>query len=103
MAGVTAAANAALANFPADSRQAPIINGPGADTYPIASYTYLLVYRDQKDKDKGTDLVSFLAWALTDGQGIEEGLGFAPLPAGVQQKALAAVHTITTGGASIWP
>jgi phosphate transport system substrate-binding protein len=102
-AGVTAAANAALANFPADFRQAPIINGPGADTYPIASYTYLLVYRDQKDKDKGTDLVSFLGWALTDGQGMEEGLGFAPLPGAIQQKAIAAVHTITTGGAPIWP
>jgi phosphate transport system substrate-binding protein len=102
-AGVTAAANAALSKFPADFRQAPIINGPGAATYPIASYTYLLVYRDQKDKDKGTDIVSFLGWALTDGQAMEEGLGFAPLPAGVQQKAIAAVHTITAGGAPIWP
>jgi phosphate transport system substrate-binding protein len=102
-AGVTAAANAALSKFPADFRQAPIINGPGAATYPIASYTYLLVYRDQKDKDKGADIVSFLGWALTDGQAMEEGLGFAPLPAGVQQKAIAAVHTITTGGAPIWP
>jgi phosphate transport system substrate-binding protein len=102
-AGVTAAANAALSQFPADFRQKPIINGPGADTYPIASYTYLLVYQGQKDKDKGTDVVSFLAWALTDGQAMEEGLGFAPLPAGVQQKAIAAVHTITTGGAPIWP
>jgi phosphate transport system substrate-binding protein len=102
-AGVTAAANAALSTFPADFRQKPIINGPGADTYPIASYTYLLVYESQKDKDKGADIVAFLNWALTDGQALEEGLGFAPLPAGVQQKALAAVHTITAGGAPIWP
>jgi len=102
-AGVTAAAKAALSTFPADFRQAPIINGPGADTYPIASYTYLLVYQDQKDKDKGTDLVSLVAWALTDGQALEEGLGFAPLPTEVQQKALAELHTITTGGSPIWP
>jgi phosphate transport system substrate-binding protein len=102
-AGVTAAANAAVSTFPADFRQAPIINGPGADTYPIASYTYLLVYQEQKDKDKGTDIVAFLAWALTDGQAMEEGLGFAPLPAAVQQKALAEVHTITSGGSPIWP
>jgi phosphate transport system substrate-binding protein len=102
-AGVTAAAKAAVAKFPADLRQGPIINGPGPDTYPIASYTYLLVYQDQKDKDKGTDLVSLIGWTLTQGQTMEEALGFAPLPAEVQQKALAATHSITSGGAPIWP
>ncbi|MDQ6793883.1 MAG: phosphate ABC transporter substrate-binding protein PstS [Chloroflexota bacterium] len=101
-AGVTAAAKAAVAKFPADSRQGPIINGPGPDTYPIASYTYLLVYQDQKDKDKGTDLVSLIGWTLTQGQTMEEALGFVPLPAEVQQKAIAAAHTITFGGAPIW-
>ncbi len=102
-AGVTAAANAAAASFPADNRQAPIINGPGADTYPIASYTYLLVFQDQKDAAKAQALVAFIAWALTDGQAAEEGLGYAPLPAAVQQKALATLHTVTTGGSPVWP
>ena len=55
--GVTAAAEAIAANFPADARQAPIINGAGPTTYPIASYTYILLYVDQTDKDKGQDLV----------------------------------------------
>ena len=50
--GVTAAADAAVADFPADFRQAPIINGAGATTYPIASYTYLLICTDQKDATK---------------------------------------------------
>jgi phosphate transport system substrate-binding protein len=102
-AGVTAAAEAAASTWPADNRQAPIINGPGADTYPIASYTYLLVYQDQKDATKGQALVAFIAWALTDGQSVEESLGYAPLPAPVQAKALATLHTITTGGSPIWP
>ncbi len=102
-AAVTAAANAALPTFPADFRQAPIINGSGPDTYPIAAYTYLLLYQDQKDKDKGSDIVAFAAWALTDGQALEESLGFAPLPKDVQTKALAALHTVTSGGSPIWP
>jgi phosphate transport system substrate-binding protein len=102
-AAVTAAANAALSTFPADFRQSPIINGAGADTYPSASYTYLLLYQDQKDKDKGSDIVAFTAWALTDGQALEESLGFAPLPKDVQTKALAALHTVTSGGSPIWP
>jgi phosphate transport system substrate-binding protein len=102
-AGVTAAANAALGSMPADFRAAPIINGAGADAYPIASYTYLLVFQDAKDKDKGQSIVSFLAWALTDGQAMEEKLGFAPLPEQIRTKALAAVHTLTAGGSAIWP
>jgi phosphate transport system substrate-binding protein len=101
--GVTAAAEAAVPDFPEDMRQAPIINGAGPDTYPIASYTYLLVYQDQTTADKGQALVAFIAWALTDGQSVENGLGYAPLPAVVQAKAIAALHTITTGGAPIWP
>ncbi|MEI8332516.1 MAG: phosphate ABC transporter substrate-binding protein PstS [Chloroflexota bacterium] len=102
-AGVTAAADSVAASFPADSRQAPIINAAGADTYPIAAYTYLLVYQDQKDATRGQALVAFIAWALTDGQALEEGLGYAPLPAAVQDKALATLRTITTGGSLIWP
>jgi len=102
-AAVTAAANAALPTFPGDFRQAPIINGHGPDTYPIAAYTYLLLYEDQKDKDKGSDIVAFTAWALTDGQALEESLGFAPLPKDVQTKALAALHTVTSSGSPIWP
>jgi phosphate transport system substrate-binding protein len=101
--GVTAAAEAAAADFPADFRAKPIINGKGATAYPIASYTYLLVYQDQKDADKGKTLVAFMYWALTDGQAEENSLGYAPLPAPVQEKALAELHTYTTGGSPIWP
>jgi phosphate transport system substrate-binding protein len=101
--GVTAAAEAIADQFPADFRQAPIINGAGDTTYPIASYTYILAYVDQKDADRGKTLVAFLYWALTDGQGEEKAIGYAPLPAAVQQKALAELHQFTTGGSPIWP
>ena len=102
-AGVTAAAEAAVDSFPTDFRQAPIINGAGADTYPIASYTYILIYQDQKDLAKAQALVAFLQWALTEGQTTEQSLGYAPLPAPVQQKALDELHTLTVGGAPVWP
>jgi phosphate transport system substrate-binding protein len=101
--GVTAAAEAAVSTFPADFRQAPIINGPGDTTYPIAAYTYILGYVDQKDATKGQTLVSFLCWALTDGQAEEKAIGYAPLPAPIQAKALDELHQFTTGGAAIWP
>jgi phosphate transport system substrate-binding protein len=101
--GVTAAAEAAVDKVPADFRAAPIINGAGATTYPIASYTYLLVYEDQTDATKGQALVAFIDWALTDGQAAEAPLGYAPLPAAVDQQALTQLHQVTTGGAPIWP
>ncbi len=100
--GVTAAAEGAVSDFPSDFRAAPIINGPGDGTYPIASYTYLLVYADQKDAAKGQALLAFLYWALTDGQKEEKAIGYAPLPAPIQQKALAELHQITSGGSPIW-
>ena len=102
-AGVTAAAEGAVADFPDDFRAAPIINGPGDDTYPIAAYTYLLVYQDQTDATKGQALTAYLYWALTDGQSEEKAIGYAPLPAPIQEKALEELHQITTGGSAIWP
>ncbi|HXI45934.1 MAG TPA: phosphate ABC transporter substrate-binding protein PstS [Candidatus Acidoferrales bacterium] len=101
--GVTAAAEGALSTFPADFRQAPIINGAGDATYPIASYTYLLVYANQTDATKGQALVAFLYWALTDGQNEEKAIGYAPLPDAVRLKALEELHQITAGGTAIWP
>ncbi|MEO8208838.1 MAG: phosphate ABC transporter substrate-binding protein PstS [Chloroflexota bacterium] len=101
--GVTAAADGAADKFPADFRQAPIINGAGDGTYPIASYTYLLVYQDQTDAVKGQTLVAFLYWALTDGQATEGGLGYAPLPASIKDIAIAELHKITSGGTPLWP
>jgi phosphate transport system substrate-binding protein len=102
-AGVTAAAEGAVDQFPTNFRAAPIINGPGDDTYPIASYTYLLVYQDQTDATKGQALLAFLYWSLTDGQNEEKAIGYAPLPDAVQQKALDELHQITAGGSAIWP
>ena len=101
--GVTAAAEAAVADFPADFRQAPIINGAGDTTYPIASYTYLLIPVDWSDADKAQAMVSFTYWALTDGQAEETTLGYAPLPADIQQKSIDELHKVTTGGSPVWP
>ncbi|HET7182646.1 MAG TPA: phosphate ABC transporter substrate-binding protein PstS [Candidatus Limnocylindrales bacterium] len=102
-AGVTAAAEGAVSGFPADFRAQPIINGAGDDTYPIAAYTYMLVYQDQTDATKGQALVAFLYWTLTDGQNEERAIGYAPLPEPIRMQSLEELHQITTGGAAIWP
>jgi phosphate transport system substrate-binding protein len=52
----------------------------GKSAYPIASFTYLLVHKDAKDKAKGDAMVKFLWWAVHAGQAMAIPLDYAPLP-----------------------
>ncbi len=94
---VTAAAAAALSMTPDDLRVS-ITDAPGATAYPISSYTYLLVYRDQKDAVKGKVLVDFLWWGIHDGEAFAKDLMYAPLPADITKRAEAKINSITSGG-----
>jgi phosphate transport system substrate-binding protein len=55
----------------------------GKTAYPIASFTYLLVHKDAKDKAKGEALVKFLWWSANAGQALAIPLDYAPLPKAV--------------------
>jgi len=91
--GVTAAAAGAATAMPEDFRVS-ITNAPGADSYPISSFTWLLVYEKQTDATKGKILTEFIGWMLHDGQKYCEGLAYAPLPKQVvalEEAALAKV------------
>ncbi len=90
---VTAAAASAAANMPADFRVS-ITNAPGKDAYPIASFTWLLVYSNMPDTAKRDALTGFLRWMLNEGQKMVEPLGYAPLPREVTSKELAAISMI---------
>jgi phosphate transport system substrate-binding protein len=81
-ASVTKAAEAAAAKMPADFRVS-ITNAPGAGVYPIASFTWLLLYESPQDKAQAKIMVDFVKWALTDGQKFAKELGYAPLPKNV--------------------
>lgn len=91
---VTAAAEGAAAGMPDDFRVS-ITNAPGGNAYPIASFTWLLLYQNPDDKAQARAMVDFLKWALTDGQQHARDLGYAPLPKGVVDKELAAIEKIT--------
>jgi phosphate transport system substrate-binding protein len=79
---VTAAAASAVANMPKDFRVS-ITNAPGKGVYPVSSFTWILLYESPKDKNQARIFVDFMKWALSDGQKLASGLGYAPLPAGV--------------------
>ena len=92
---VTAAAAAAATQMPADFRVS-ITNAPGKGAYPISSFTWLLLYETPKDKNQAKIMVDFMKWALSDGQKLAGGLGYAPLPAEVVKLELAALQRIKT-------
>ncbi|MCM0081598.1 phosphate ABC transporter substrate-binding protein PstS [Geomonas sp. Red32] len=82
IASTTAAAAGAAKSMPADYRIS-LVNQPGKNAYPISGFTWLLVYQDQRDKNKGKKLVEFLNWELKRGQKMASQLLYAPLPANV--------------------
>ena len=94
---VTAAAAASAGNTPDDLRM-NITNAPGAQSYPISSYTYILVYKDQKDAAKGKGIVDFLWWGVHDGEAFAKPLQYAPLPADIVKRAEAKINAVTSGG-----
>jgi phosphate transport system substrate-binding protein len=81
------------ADIPEDFRFS-MTNAPGADAYPIAGATWLLVYEQQKDATKGKKLVEFLKWALTKGESMAKNLDYSPLPEAVQQRVLKRIDEI---------
>ena len=89
----TTAAASSVKTMPADFRVS-ITNPPGKDAYPIASFTWLLVPADWKDKNKEKIIVDFLNWMLDQGQNMTADLNYAPLPDAVKQKEREAIKTI---------
>src|SRR5438067_59843 len=75
----TAAATGAARSMPADFRVS-LTNPPGDEAYPIASFTWLLLYREQPDQAKGRAIVNFLWWMSHEGQKFAADLLYAPLP-----------------------
>ena len=79
------AAAAASKEMPDDFRVS-ITNAPGAGSYPISTFTWMLVPSEIKDQAKKAAIVGFLGWMLKDGQKDCEGLSYAPLPKSVVAK-----------------
>jgi phosphate transport system substrate-binding protein len=94
---VTAAAAESVAATPEDLRVS-ITNAAGAQAYPIASYTYVLLHKDQRDAAKGKAVVDFLWWGLHDGAQHARALDYAPLPADILKRVEGKLNSITAGG-----
>ncbi len=87
------AATLANVRFPENLRVWPE-DPEGAEDYPIATFTWLLLYKKYSDPAKLEALKGFVTYGLTDGQKFSAELGYIPLPAAVVEKSKAALATV---------
>jgi phosphate transport system substrate-binding protein len=80
----TAASDASADQMPDDLGHL-LTNAPGADSYPIAGYTFILAYEDMDDCVKARKLIEFMRWAMSaEGDQYAIELQYAPLGPGAQ-------------------
>jgi phosphate transport system substrate-binding protein len=90
---IAAAYHANEKSVPGDFR-ASLTNAPGAESYPIISFTWLYIPESSSDPGRTKALADFVEWALTTGQQSAENHGYTPLPPSLAPKVLAKVHTL---------
>ncbi len=94
--GATAAAAGTAAKLPANSDfRVSIVNSPGAASYPISSFTWILMYRHQANAAKGKKLVDFIDWAMNNGDSEAASLQYATLPNNMKAMVLKRLKEVT--------
>jgi phosphate transport system permease protein/phosphate transport system substrate-binding protein len=82
-------------------------NAPGSDSYPIASFSYLLIYKEMSTNsqtnsiEKAKALVDFIKWAITDGQQFADDLSYVPLPDSVVKLDMDTLALLTFKGEKV--
>jgi phosphate transport system substrate-binding protein len=103
----TGASNTTSAALPAGDASwetVSLLDAAGADSYPIASFSYLLLYKELSDNpridsmEKARALVDFINWAITDGQQFAGELAYVPLPDSVVQHNQETLRSLTFQG-----
>jgi phosphate transport system substrate-binding protein len=88
------AATLATTQFPADLLRAWPSDPDGKESYPIATFTWLLLYKSYDNTSIGEAVKKFVNFGITDGQKFAEDLGYIPLPKEVVDKNLEALKTV---------
>ncbi len=100
------AAAAATGNPDPSDLRVHIVNAPGDQSYPIATYTYILIYREMSsqpnmDRAKAEALAKFLWWAIHDGQKYSPDLIYVPLPDNIVKADETLLQSLTFQGTPV--
>ncbi|WP_428326555.1 phosphate ABC transporter substrate-binding protein PstS [Nitrosopumilus sp.] len=83
-----------------------LVNAPGPDSYPLASFTYLLVYDDlkpvTKNKEQAKAVIHMIHWMITDGQEFSSSLLYVPLADKVVELGKQGLSKVTYDGEILW-
>ena len=85
---------AAAASKPqVDAKNFSIVDAPGANSYPISGYSWLVIYKKPADAGRGKMLYNVLAWLVgPQGQSYARSVDYVPLPVNVQNAASATLR-----------
>jgi phosphate transport system substrate-binding protein len=82
-----------------DTMAVSIVNAPGKESWPIAGYTYLIIYMDQQDCARGKAVVDFIKWGVSDAASkFAVELDYVPLPESVRTQVFARLGQVTCQG-----
>ena len=91
--------------IPSDVTKISLVDSAAANGYPISTFTWILVYKEQnydnRPKDKVEAMMKMLWWMVHDGQQYAEPLAYAKLPAAVVAKAETILKSVTYGGTPV--
>ncbi|HJJ24938.1 MAG: phosphate ABC transporter substrate-binding protein PstS [Crenarchaeota archaeon] len=106
---ISAASSGAADSLPAAKDSwvgVSLVNAPGSESYPIASFTYLLVYDDlkpvTKNKEQAKAVIHLINWMITDGQEYSSSLLYVPLADKVTKLGQQGLKQITYDGEILW-
>jgi phosphate transport system substrate-binding protein len=102
LSSTTRAMEGALKAIPEDYRIF-FTDPDGKDGYPVAGFTWILIYGDQRDTTKGKALIEFLWWATHDGQKYAPTLLYASLPKSLVQRIEGTLKSVTSQGKMVMP
>jgi len=71
--------------------------GNPADGYPITGLTWIMVYRNYPQQGKANAVRRMVQWMMTDGQKLNESLGYTSIPAGVTNQVVQTVNKSVQG------
>ena len=106
---ISAASSGVADNLPAAEDSwvdVSLVNAPGPDSYPLASFTYLLVYDDLKpvtdNKEQAKAVIHLIHWMITDGQEFAPSLLYVPLADKVVELGKQGLSKVTYDGEQLW-
>lgn len=106
---ISAASSGVADSLPAADKSwvdVSLVNAPGPDSYPIASFTYLLVYDDlkpvTKNKEQAKAVIHLISWMITDGQEFSSSLLYVPLADKVVELGKQGLSKVTYDGEVLW-